>query len=395
MGININRKKGQLNRSEPTEDKVICLVMSGAAVAGKLALSECKQIYGSDALTTLGITEANNPVAFRDISDFYAKAGEGSELNFMLVSDTTSLANICDKANAIAKKLLDFTEGRAVVLLVNKKLPAGYEMTVTNGLDADVWAAVTKMQEMADDFQKRNMPFVGILPAIGFDFDTLANLPARSTLSNDFVALSAFCEKSNGHISMGVLAAWIAKHQVHQNIGRVKSGKVTDTGYFPDGTQANETAVVNARTALDAKGIIFPIKIAGKTGYLFNDDPCLTATSSDYSSISWNRVINKAQRISYGVLVEKLNDDVDVNAETGKIETGLASDWESDVEGAIRSQMMTASGNRVNEISGVKCTLDPNSDVVNDVIDAELEIVRKGQAKTINLNIGYAVSLSE
>lgn len=393
MSLKFNRKRGQLNRTKPSEDAVICHVITGAAVAGKLALSECKQIFGTDALETLGITEGNNPLAFKEITDFYAKAGEGAEFNFMLVSDATTLSDICNKANNIAKKLLDFTDSRGVILLISKKLPVGYVSDVQDGMEQEVWDAVTKMEELAQEYFTKNIPFVGILPAIGFDKDNIADFPARSTMANDFVALNGYCEKNDGLISNGLLAGWLAKHQVHQNVGRVASGKVSDTAFLPDGTSAADKAVIDARAALDAKGILFPVKKAGKSGYFFNDDPCLTAVDSDYSSISWNRVMNKAHRITNLTLVEKEKDDVEVDPTTGKIEPSLAADWESEVENAIRNQMMRVSGTKKSEISGVKATIDPNSDIVNDEIDLDLTIVRKGQAKTFNVSIGFGTSI--
>ncbi len=395
MSVNIIRKQGQLNRTEPTEDAVICMVITGAAVAGKIALGDCKQIFDTaTAFTTLGITVGNNPLAYKEISDFYAKAGEGAELNFMLVADTTMMDDICDKNNAMAKKLLDFTQGRGAILLVSKKLPAtGYASSIVNGLEADVWDAVAKANELAQAYIVENVPFVAILPGIGMDKDTIANLPNRSTLNNDNVALNCYCETSDGHIGMGLLAGWLVNLQVHQNIGRVASGKVSDTAFLPDGTSAADIAVKNAYTALMGKGIIFPVKIGGKSGFFFNDDPCLTAISSDYSSISWNRVINKAHRIAYGVLVEKDKDDVEVSEQTGKIESSLASDWESEVENAIANQMMRSTGTKRSEISGVKCTVDPNSDITNDEVSIDLTIVRKGQAKTINVAIGFGVTV--
>lgn len=387
MGLNITRGQNQLGRTVPTEDAVICMVITGAAVAGKIALGDTKQIYGSDALETLGITNANNPLAHMDISDFYKKAGEGAELNFMLISDATSLEAICDKANNHAKKLLDSTNGRAVILLVNKKLPAGYTIDRVNGFDADVWDAVAKMNELAADYDSQNIPFHGILPGLGFAAANAGDIPARATLTNDYVSLSTYCENNGGLVSMGMLAGWIAKHQVHQNIGRTASGKVTDTAFFPD--SSTWLSLKSSIAAIAAKGIIVPNKVGSRSGFYFFDDPALTAVTSDYSSISWNRTINKAKRIAYDVLINKLNDDVDVDPTTGKIESTLASDWESDVETAIREQMMRETGTRKKEISGIKCTVDPDSDIVNDEVNATISIVRKGQAKNINVTIRY------
>lgn len=391
MSVNITRATGQLNRTEPTEDAVVCMLMTGAAVAGKIALGEWKQIYGTESLVTLGITLANNPLAYQDILDFYAIAGEGAELNIMLVVDTTSMTNMCDVANDMGKKLLDAVEGRGVIFVANRKVPVGYVPVITNGLDNDINTAVTKLNEMAAAYQLQNIPFVGILPALGFAKATIANLPARSTMANDYVAINAWCNKNDGIVSQGQLAGWLAKHQVHQNAGRVASGKVSNTAFMPDGLDAKAFKYEWATLAL--KGLMVPVKIGQKSGYFYNDDPTLTAVSSDYSSLSWNRTMNKAQRIANDVLVLHQNDDVDVDPSTGLIESSLLSDWEGDVENAIRKQMMPVSSTRKKEISGVKCTIDPASDINNDKIDAVLTIVRKGQAKNINVKIGYGVTV--
>lgn len=389
--VNIQRANGQLKRTEPSEDAVVCMVMSGVAVVGKIALGERKQIFGTDALLTLGIDAATNPLAYQDILDFYAVAGEGAELNIMLVVDTTSITDICNVANDMGKKLLDSCEGRGVIFLVNRKTPVAYVPAIVTGLDNDINTAITKLNEMAITYQTLNTPFVGILPALGFDIDTLADLPARSTLENDNVALNTHCNKADGIVSQGAFAGWLAKHQVSQNAGRVASGKYSDSAFMPDGTPAKD--LKNQWAALASKGLIIPIKIAGKSGYFLQDDPCMTKVSSDYSSISWNRTINKAHRIAFLSLVEKLNDDVDVDETSGKIEGSLLSDWESDVENAIRAQMMAVSSLKKKEISGVKCSISADSDIVNDQVDASLTIVRKGQAKQINVKIGYGVSI--
>lgn len=384
--VNIQRAVGQLARTEPTEDAVVCMVLSGVAVAGKIALSEAKRIYDTEALVTLGIDDATNPLAYKEIKEFYAAGGEGQELNIMLVSDATSLTDICDLQNNILKKLLDSVGGRGVIVVANKVYPDAYVPTITDGLYADVNGAVTKLNAMAEAYQLANTPFVAALPAFGLE--DITDVPARSTLENDYVALNTWCSEDDGIVSMGQLAGWIAKHQVHQNIGRVASGKVADTAFMPDGSTADSHK--SEWAAYASKGLLTPIKIAGKSGYFFQDDPTLTKLSSDYSSISWNRVINKAQRIAFSVLVEKLNDDVDTDITTGQIEGSLISDWESDVENAIRAQMQVLSSTKKKEISGVQCSINPDSDIVNDEVDATLTIVRKGQAKQINVQIRYA-----
>lgn len=392
MGINIQRASGQLQRFEPTEDAVVLLITNGTATTG-LTLNATKQLFSLDDLVALDVTEANNPQLYRDVSDFYKLTGPGAEINIMILSNTTTLADICNPTQNFAKKMLDDVDGRGVVLLVNMKRPAEYTATITDGLDADVWAGVTNMDLLAKQFQTENVPFVGILPALGFDKANIAAIPLRSTRSTENVSVFAGCENADKHISMGVLAAWIANHQVHQNIGRVASGKVVDTAFYPDETPAAELRYQWEQ--LNNKGIVQFVKVRGKSGYFFYDDPTMTAQSGDYTSISWNRVINKVHRITATKLTDLLKEDVDINPLTGQPDSTLLSDWEGMVEKEIRSQMIDVPLTKKKEISGIKVSIDPKSDILNDQIDASINVVRQGQVKTFNVKIGYVQLLAD
>lgn len=390
--VNIKRSNGNLGRVDPTDDACIVLISTGTAVVGKMGLSDPKQIFDLDGLSELGVTADNNACLYRDVVDFYGLAGEGAELNIMLVSDATTLEAICDTTGTIARKALDFTVGRAVILLVNALRPADYVPVITNGLDADVWNAASKLDILAKAYQDDNLPFVGVLPGLGFAKANIAAIPDRKTQSFDNVGISLACEKNDGHVSMGVLAAWLFKAQVCQNIGRIAFGKVVDTAYYPDATSVLDMR--NQTESINGKGLIQFCKEAQKSGYYFYDDPTVTALSSDYSSLSWNRTINKVQRIAADTLTDKINEDVEINSTTGKIDTALVSDWESDVENDVRAQMGKATKTKIKEISGVSCTIDPDSDIVNDQVDASIEVVRNGQAKKFNVSIGYSTTTS-
>lgn len=389
--VNITRAVGQLKITNPSEDAVFLLCTSGVAVAGKIALGECKQIFSTDELPALGITLADNPFAYRDIMDFYEKAGNGAELNFMLFSNTTTLKDVCDVQLNVGKKLVDFTGGRAVVLFVNIKRASGYTATIENGLDKDVNDAVTKAQALCVAYQLLNIPLIVVLPALGFTAATIAAMPMRTTLSNDYVALNSWCLAADGAVSQGMLAGWLTKFQVHQNIGRVLSGKVADSAFMPDGTPAS--TLTYQWDTLNNKGMLIPIKRQGKSGFYFKDDPCLTAISSDYSSISWNRVINKVQRLVAAELTNKLNADFDVNPTTGKIESSLISDWQGDAENAVKSQMVNVAFPKVPEISGIRVLIAADSNVLANSMDVTIDVVRKGQVKTFNCKIGYQATI--
>lgn len=397
--VNITRSNGNLNRTKSTTDNAFAMLMSGAAVAGKIALNEAKFITGTDDLTTLGITSVNNALAFAEITKFYSIVGNGVGLWIMLYSNATLMAAVCDKDTGIVRNLIDSGEGAVRGLFVNKTLPGGYAVSLTEGLDDDVWNTVTKLQALCEFYDGKNMPLFSVLPGFGFTVAGAGALRDLNTMTKNMVSICLGSDDASGKPAIATMAGWLAKtsaqaigtpvNKYWQNIGRVASGSVLDAAWFIDGTPANDKSVQNLLDTIHDRRYIYFRKFNGKSGFFFNDDPCVTSKADDYSSISWNRVINKAKLIAYNTLIEKLNDDVDTDPETGGISKSLASDWESDVERDIKNEMI-----KKGAITGVKCFIDPDQvNLETDEVNVTLEIVRKGQAKTINVKIGFAASV--
>lgn len=389
--IKFTRKNGQLNRVQPTTDNVFGLVLSGTAVAAHIALNEAKLITSIDDLATLGITEDTNYLAYHEITNFYAKSAAGTKLWIILFSDAMLLADICDKNNGVVRNLLLTARGEIRGVFVNKTLPAGYTPVITEGLDADVWNGVAKLQALCEAFGDENTPLYGVLPALGFDIAHLDDLRDLNNMTANRVAILAGADMKHGKFAMGTLAGWRASIEVQQNIGWVALGAVLEEAWLGNNLRADDPSIKSKLDALHDLRYIFFRKIPNKAGHFFNDDPTATKVSDDYSSLSWNAVINKAQVLAYNSLVEHLNEDVDVDETTGQISPILAADWEGDVERDIIAEMK-----RKGQISGVRCTIDvERSNLAADQISATLEIVRKGQAKYIDVAIGYTTSLAQ
>lgn len=388
--IKFTRKNGQLNRVQPIADNVFGLVLSGVAVPDKIALNEAKLLTSLDDLVTLGITEANNPLAYREVTNYYSKAAAGTKVWLILYSDVTLLADICDKNTGIVKNLLLSAQGEIRGVFINKILPGSYTLTLDDGLDIDVWNATGKLQALCEAFGDDNAPLYAVLPALGFSMANLADLRDLNTMTTNRVAILAGADNATGTAAMGTLAGWRAAQSLHQNIGWVGLGAVLETAWLGT-TVADAPSIKSQLDTLHDKRYIFFRKIANKSGFFFNDDPTATKVSDDYSSISWNAVINKAQVLGFNALVDHLLEEVEVDETTGKISPILAADWEGDVERAIISEMR-----RNGQISGVRCIIDvERSNLAADQISATLEIVRKGQAKYINVDIGYTPALQE
>lgn len=383
--VNITRLNGQLGRVKPTIDNVFAFVVSGI-LTDSMALNEPKLITGLESLAALEITEVGNELAYRTISRFYDKVAQGTECYLAMFNYATLLEDVCDKSTGVVKTILDFGDGRIRGLFVAKTFAEDYTPVITNGVDEDVTAAISKLQALCEERGAGNDPVFAVIPGYGFDIENMEDLADMNQGTDNQVAVLLGADAADGNAAVGTLAGWLAANEVHQNAGRVASGSVLDAAWLLDGTTAK--ASKDYWTILHDKRYIFFRKLFQKSGYFFNDDPTACGVDDDYSSISWNRIINKAHVLAYGVLVDRLNDDVELEPGTGQIAVSLIDNWEAQVENEIGKLMVNTK-----QISGVKCTIDPESDIVNDIIAAAIQIVRNGQAKTINVSIGYAVSI--
>jgi hypothetical protein len=201
--VRFSRTKGKLGRTQPTIDNVFGLAVSGTAVVDKIALAEPKAIFGLEGLTDLGITVGNNPLAYNEIVNFYAKAGEGTKLWIMLYSDAVLLADLCDKTTGVLKNLLLAANGEITGLFINKKMPAGYVQTLLEGLDQDVWNAAVKLQALCEQFTTDNQPLFGVLPGFGFAFANVATLRNLSTMTCNLVHISLAADDNTGKPAIG------------------------------------------------------------------------------------------------------------------------------------------------------------------------------------------------
>ena len=157
----INLQNGGLGRVALGDDGVAGLILTGKAVADKLELNTVYQISSPRDLTKYGITVENNPLAYKELTAFYTEAGGGAELYLLLVSEATTLTQMCSSEDGSAlTKLITYGRGRIRLVGVNRLLPAEYEVnTSTTGIDNDaVTAACT---EIATRWEEEIIPLMG------------------------------------------------------------------------------------------------------------------------------------------------------------------------------------------------------------------------------------------
>lgn len=387
--IHFNRSNGNLGRTQSTPDNVFAFLVSGTAVAGKIALGQPKLLTGTDSLTDLGITLANNPLAYKTITKFYGIVGEGLECYLMLYSNATLLADVCDPVTGVVLDLINEGDGNIRYLFIDKLLPDTYVLNLVDGLDADVWNAAANLQTLSENFSDDNDPIGAVLPGFGFAKANIAALRDLNTMDKNRVSITLAAYDVDGSPAIPQIAGWAAKFPLHQNIARVLNGSVLETAFFMDGTPANDKSIKNSLGLIHDRRYIIFRKIKRKSGFYFNDDPCACSKADDYSSISWNRVMNKAHITAYNTLIDHLNDDVEPDPQTGGISLVLAKDWESQVERDLTNELI-----KPGHATAVKCFIDPAQvNLQTDEIEAELSVVRKGQAKGFKVTLKYTTTV--
>jgi len=83
--ITFNILNGGLNYSTGVVQKIPAIILTGVTVAGKVTIGQSYQVFSLKDAETLGITEVENPFAYKHIKAFYDVAGSGVELWLMLV----------------------------------------------------------------------------------------------------------------------------------------------------------------------------------------------------------------------------------------------------------------------------------------------------------------------
>ena len=384
--VTINVNSDNLGQSAQTADGIAALVLTGGSVTGKIQTSTPVQLFSLDDAKNNGITETGiNAYAYKHVKQFYDEAGEGAELWIMVVPDTVTMADMADKTEPYAKKLLDDAKGSVRLLGLSRESAAG--VTIANGVDEDVDNAVTNAQALITEFASKFKSASVIID--GKDYNgTVADLKDYTTATHPFVSVALANADGSNNAAIGLLLGRLAKDPVQRNPARVKTGELPITAaYLTDGT-AIEDSEANW-DAIHNKGYIFLRTYVGRAGYFFTDAPTANLAANDLNSIPRVRVIYKARRIAYTTFVNEILDEIPLN-ENGTIAPVFIKNWQALIDAAITTQM-TANG----EISGSQTIIDPTQDVLgSNEIKVTLNILPVGYAKYITVELGFVTTLT-
>lgn len=392
--VKIVYSNGALGQVAEMADGCLGFIALGATeVAGddKFKLGAAYQIKKLAALEELGVTAENNPNLYRNVKDFYAESGDGTELWVMGFANTSTFTTVLDKDTASgAKSLLLATKGKIRGLIVFKTPAAGYNSTVTAGLDNDVMSALVKAQALGDwSTEERYAPIFTLIEGYDYSGDATKLTDLRTMTYNRCGIVIGNTTKNSKNAAMGVVAGRIARSAVQRKISRVKSGALAPLEIYVGSKLAEEADV----ESVNDKGFITFRTFVGKAGYFIADDHLATAATDDYNSLSNRRVIDKAYRIAYNTLIDSLNDEVPISTD-GNLSPAWCTSVKGDVEQSIITSM-TANGNLGNDPSdpddtGVECSINYQQNILaTSLLTAGLRVKPNGYAKYIDVNLGF------
>ena len=193
---------------------------------------------------------------------------------------SVSLADMADKTKHHAPKLLEAAQGKIRLLGISSA--AKNAETIAQGLSNEVSPAVATAQALAELFAEKNQPVQIILDGKAWNGNPADLKDYKTDDKNRVSLLLGGTVDTNKNASVGVLLGTLAALPVQRNIARVKNGALPiRMAVFTNGLDIGDNAT--KWQIIHDKGYIFFRTYPGKAGYFFNDDPTLTANTSDFS----------------------------------------------------------------------------------------------------------------
>ena len=336
-GPNIVKSDGSTGATSGNAENIEAIVAGGVTTAGYAALGVSQKLTQASDADTLGFTAAYdsaNKVLVRYHIDEFFTLNPNGVLWIMLVAQGTTLAAMCDKANAFAQKLIN-DSGKTIKNFGVVLNPAsGYTPTLTNGIDADVTAAVTKAQDLITTFAGLNV-FIDMAVIEGRqlngasgsykDMRTMAspNVHVAVLQDADVAALDALFAK---HAAVGTVLAGLGVRRVSEDLGSVNSvnnpnqgaasmpindaasGRWLNPGISSGALMKNLTPA-DIQSLLD-KGYIFADSYPEFDGVYFCKSSACTALVSDFAYGVNTRVWNKCARIAVKKITPRINSKI-------------------------------------------------------------------------------------
>jgi len=337
------------------------------------------KVFTINSLTdaeTQGITLAAEPVAHRQLSEFYTELGGNQEIFVLLLADTVTMAQMLDSTNPLyVPKLITAGAGKIAYLGVFKKPHAGYDAGA-HYMDQDVAAAVTAAKSLLTSLNAQQFYFrVLIEGRVNLADETDATIYAPNTATNGFAGVVLGGSLNDGSASIGAALGRKVAYEAHIKIGKVANGSLQLQQVY---IGSKLLADVTNLDTLAGLGYIVFTTYPNKAGFYFGIDNM--ASTDDYRLLVLGAVVDACAKVAVAVFTDDLEGEVDTNPDG----TILAKDAQH-LEDRIKQQVNATLGDR---ISGFDAIVDTTVNIAStSTTKVKLRVQPKGYNSFINLEI--------
>lgn len=376
-GVNVNVTNGNLLKEISAADCVPGLIVT---VKTSSLVAKVLKVYSLADAEKAGITQQAEPFAHALLDEYYTELG-GTKLLYVMGTDSSTTMEIALKsteANGVMK-LIRAAGGDITMIAVAREASSGYNAG-TAFLDKDVKAAVTIAKATGEALQKANTPVRFLIEGIIAN-ETADNDFDPNTATNGFACVVLGGTNSDGHASVGLALARVAKYGSHVKLGAGSNGALTATQMYIGATPLDEFAGLET---LHDTGFLTFMTRPGAAGYYFGRDN--TCANDDFRILVHGRIIDRAQRIAAQAYLPFIEESVKMTSD-GSIEPADAKHIETTLDQALRTYMGE-------QISDCEVVVPVKQDVINtSTVNIQVKVLPLGYATWIEVSLGLAASL--
>jgi Protein of unknown function (DUF2586) len=378
----VKTKKGKVGANRLNNDRRVSGLIVSSPVIGLLAYKKTVQLYGLFDAEQYGITAKfdidNNVNVYRHVREFFREAGEGVEVNLMIVAQTETLKTILEDVNGtMFKQLLidaDF-KIRQMSVALN---PTAFGVSV-DGLLPDVFDCIPLGQGAANWAYDQFMPTHIFVEGYGLngissvvpDLRNISNVLAPKVtvvIGQDWQYADTKSGLAQKFADVGTALGVCAAAGINQNIGDNEAFNLTDAtkgAWLVPGLSNHKTIKeVHAQLqTFENKGYVFGMTYPGLAGVRFNNDHVCTPIIIDDENnmnehtIAYGRMMDDCVRQIRTAYLPKIKKTYPVDKD-GKLPTGVRVSLEITGDNIFNDMI------KAGEISYGKTTIDPESDLL-------------------------------
>lgn len=379
-------KKGKIGANKLNNDRRVSAIIVGTPAIPDLPFKETVTLFGLFDAAQYGITEAfdkdNNVNVYRHVREFYRKAGEGVQLNFMAVEQTETVKTIAEDVDGdkLKRLLIDSDyKVRQLAIAFNPIFDEENPIVHIDGLVPDVFDAIPLAQGTAEWAYDQFMPthiFIegynlnglsSVVPNLR-EIENVAATKVTLVIGQDWQYAETKTGDAQKFADVGTILGVCASAAINQNIGDNEAFNLTDatkSAWLVPGLSNHKTnkEVYAQLQTFENKGYVFGISYPGLAGVRINNDHvCAPIVIDDEGNmnehtIAYGRVMDDCSRQLRTAYLPKVKKTYPVDA-AGKLPTGVRVGLET-----IGDRIFTDMKNAV-EISQGKTIVDPDSDLL-------------------------------